>query len=143
MRHNPQATTHASVEEAAITIKDLQPFSPEQLANMAPKHAPPVPPGELTARWNDEYKRLPYSASFPSGTFSKYVAHQAAAWGWEQAIPEREELAGLLQELTPQVAELANLLAGDGFTNDAQSVYELADRARAAAERLRGGDADG
>jgi Mn-dependent DtxR family transcriptional regulator len=70
-------------------------------------------------------------------------ADKAAAWGYEQAIPEREELAALLQELAPQVAELANLLARDGFINHSRGVYGLADRARAAAERLRGGGSDG
>jgi len=93
------------------------------------QHAPPVPPDKLTARWNDEYKRLPYSARFPSGTFSKYVAHQAAAWGWEQAIPEREELAGLLMELSDEAK--------------ADGLHALSARTRAAAERLRGGGSDG
>jgi len=111
------------------------------------KPRPPVPPRELRAQWINDCPILsPGATGGPMlriGTDWKIVNNKAAAWGWEQAIPEREELAGLLQELTPQVTELANLLAGDGFTNDAQSVYELADRARAAAERLRGGDADG
>jgi hypothetical protein len=92
------------------------------------KTTPPVPPDDLIAKWDDEYERLPYSASFPRRTGSKYVARQAAAWGWEQSIPEREELAGLLMEMAETLGRWERL-----------SSSPLQDRARAAAERLRGG----
>jgi hypothetical protein len=92
---------------------------------MVIEHTPPVPPDALKWQW---YQRR-------TGTEFEDM-DLAAAWGWEQAIPEREELARLL-------AELANALrlnvpeAWDWPVPTGVSI--LHDRARAAAERLRGG----
>jgi len=98
------------------------------------KPTPPVPPDELIAEWEDEYGRLPYSASFPCGTASKYVARQAAAWGRDQAIPEREELAGLLMEADSVI---------ECHVDHHDPDYAVRQLLRAAAERLRGGGSDG
>jgi hypothetical protein len=64
--------------------------------------------------------------------------------GYKQAIPEREELAALLMELGQEVEEEADALcSGENIhpetESHAENLRELRDRARAAAERLRGG----
>jgi hypothetical protein len=64
-------------------------------------------------------------------------ADKAAAWGWEQAIPEREELAGLLNELLNEIQYGVDVC---DLTLDSDTLIA---RARAAAERLRGGGSDG
>jgi len=103
------------------------------------KPTPPVPPDELMAQW--------WSEDVPvEPRWSRHMARRGAAWGWEQAISdskpfilpaltdnggvilgpaEREELAGLLMELSDEAK--------------ADGLHALSARTRAAAERLRGG----
>jgi hypothetical protein len=105
-RHADQAAAWGW--EQAIAIKDLQPFSPEQLANMAPRTAPPVPPYSMPTAFNSTYA---------------------------QAMQEREELAELIGDLAKALHEHTCLY--EGHTS------ALVEEARAAAERLRGGAANG
>jgi hypothetical protein len=97
----------------------------------APTPSAPVPPDDLRARW---------FMDCASGEFFNTMRHadKAAAWGWEQAIPEREDLATLLMELAKYL-EIPDIELGIIPSKN----RKLADRARAAAERLRGGGSDG
>jgi hypothetical protein len=104
---------------------------------------PPVPPDELIDHC---YKTWVRAVDARPARF--YLAERFAAWGWEQAIPEREELAGLLMELGQEVEEEADALcSGENIHPETEShagnLRELRDRARAAAARLRGGGSDG
>jgi len=77
----------------------------------------------------------------PAGVYDELVIYEmlpSAAWGWEQAIPEREDLATLLMELAKYL-EIPDIELGIIPSKN----RKLADRARAAAERLRGGGSDG
>jgi len=100
------------------------------------QHAPPVPPRELRAQWINDCPILsPGATGGPMlriGTDWTGALNKAAAWGWEQAIPEREELAGLLDEL-------AGALHGYSILHPTHCADVQSQRARAAAERLRGG----
>jgi len=110
------------------------------------EHAPPVPPDDLRARW---FMDCASGEKFNT----RRHADKAAAWGWEQAISdskpfilpaltdnggvilgpaEREELAGLL-------TELAGALRGYSILHPTHCADVQSQRARAAAERLRGG----
>jgi hypothetical protein len=74
------------------------------------------------------------------GTDWTGVSNKAAAWGWEQAIPEREELAGIIDGLLQFAFEF--ITHGDVIPVDEpgeETFCEFLARARAAAERLRGG----
>jgi hypothetical protein len=106
------------------------------------QHAPPVPPAPPSLLVNKILEESQGHACPP-----RYAANQFAAWGWEQAIPEREELAGLLSELADKAKEHAGMVAAESYSDEpysdeAEAIYRLASRAGAAAERLRGGDAD-
>jgi hypothetical protein len=119
------------------------------------EHTPPVPPDDLRARW---FMDCASGEKFNT----RRHADKAAAWGWEQAISdskpfilpaltdnggvilgpaEREELAGLLLDLAAIASIHGRLFeTGEpGNMSHAANVYAAADRARAAAERLRGG----
>jgi len=93
------------------------------------KPTPPVPPDDSSVTIN--------LADHGGEELATRLIFEA---GYKQAIPEREELAALL-------AELANALrwnvpeAWDWPVPPGVSI--LHDRARAAAERLRGGGSDG
>jgi hypothetical protein len=95
---------------------------------------PPVPPDALKWQW---YQRR-------TGTEFEDM-DLAAAWGWEQAIPERKELVQLMIDLANENDEWqrANELFLDGGSIRAGWLADLSDQARAAAERLRGGGSDG
>jgi hypothetical protein len=131
------------------------------------EHTPPVPPRELRAQWTNDCPILsPGATGGPMlriGTDWTGALNMAAAWGYEQAIPdsepfilpaltdnggvilgpaEREELAALLMELGQEVEEEADALcSGENIhpetESHAENLRELRDRARAAAERLR------
>jgi hypothetical protein len=87
----------------------------------------PVPPDELMAQW--------WSEDVPvEPRWSRHMAMRGAAWGWEQAIPEREELAGLLMEADSVI---------ECHVDHHDPDYAVRQLLRAAAERLREGGADG
>jgi len=98
------------------------------------KLTPPVPPRELRAQWINDCPILsPGATGGPMlriGTDWTIVNNKAAAWGWEQAIPEREELAGLLERAWSAI---------DFHVDHNEPDFALRDELRAAAERLRGG----
>jgi len=62
--------------------------------------------------------------------------------GYKQAIPEREELAELITSLSVTASELY-LWTDPSEVPGSEDFSKLLDRARAAAERLRGGGSDG
>jgi hypothetical protein len=98
------------------------------------EHAPPVPPDDLRARW---FMDCASGEKFNT----RRHADKAAAWGWEQAMQEREELAGIIDELLQFTHEC--LMHGDVIPVDEPGEETFSDflaRARAAAERLRGGE---
>ena len=101
---------------------------------MTAEHAPPVPPRELRAQWINDCPILsPGATGGPMlriGTDWTGVSNKAAAWGWEQAIPEREELAGLLMEADSVI---------ECHVDHHDPDYAVRQLLRAAAERLRGG----
>jgi len=109
----------------------------------APKPSPPTakcpplePPDELVNRWYEEWVALVDSGVEP-GWQRTHIANQAATWGRDQTIPEREELAELIGDL---LYEVEHAEANCGLLLDDTT---LTARARAAAERLRGGGSDG
>jgi hypothetical protein len=104
---------------------------------MTTEHAPPVPPDDLKEKWLDEWESdscpvVPFVCPEPTD-MAWFFSDRAAAWGWEQAIPEREELAELIGDL---LYEVEHAEANCGLLLDDTT---LTARARAAAERLRGG----
>jgi hypothetical protein len=101
---------------------------------------PPVPPRRILDQCS-----LDFFTDDSSGMMAiEFGFRQGATWGYEQAIPEREELAQLLMELGQEVEEEADALcSGENIHPETEShagdLRELRNRARAAAERLRGG----
>jgi hypothetical protein len=84
------------------------------------QHAPPVPPDEWMMQRCDSW-----------GEFSRAHIKEAAAWGWEQAIPDREKLESAYADAISAlryIEQQHGRLYGVGW-----------DRLYAAAERLRGG----
>jgi hypothetical protein len=83
-----------------------------------------VPPDELMAQW--------WSEDVPvEPRWSRHMAMRGAAWGWEQAIPEREKLESAYADAISAlryIEQQHGRLYGVGW-----------DRLYAAAERLRGG----
>jgi hypothetical protein len=111
-----------------------------RIASATAKHATLEPPDELVNRWYEEWVALMDSGVEP-GWQRTHIANQAAAWGRDQAIPEREELAQLLMELGQEAEDEADALCfGEDVDPETEShagnLHQLADRARAAAERL-------
>jgi hypothetical protein len=111
----------------------------------------PVPPDELRSRWiNDSAILSPGATGGPMlriGTDWKIVVNKAAAWGYAQAMQEREELAieayqsGYARGHNDTVEGCYNLAAESEPEAAEEVIAELVeDRARAAAERLRGGE---
>jgi len=72
----------------------------------------PVPPDELIDQWEQEYACLPYSPDFPCSTSHKYIAKKTADWGYQQALPERQELTELLTNLVQSLDDL--ITSSDG-----------------------------
>jgi hypothetical protein len=68
-----------------------------------------------------------------------WTRHKIAA----QAISEREELAQLITSLSVTASELYLWIDRRGEAPGSEHFSQLLDRARAAAERLRGGGSDG
>ena len=99
----------------------------------------PVPPDELMDHLYADAAKLGESVD------EYVIAEHFAAWGYAQAIPEREELAGLLRSLSIHCDHYAASLQGQSpaYANWAQQTRDDAARARAAAERLGGGGSDG
>jgi hypothetical protein len=92
------------------------------------KPTPPVPPDDLRARW---FMDCASGEKFNT----RRHADKAATWGWEQAIPEREELESAYADAISAlryIEQQHGRLYGVGW-----------DRLYAAAERLRGGGSDG
>jgi hypothetical protein len=117
------------------------------------KTTPPVPPRELRAQWINDCPILsPGATGGPMlriGTDWTIVNNKAAAWGWEQAIPdskpfilpaltdnggvilgpaEREELAALLMEADSVI---------ECHVDHHDPDYAVRQLLRAAAERMR------
>jgi hypothetical protein len=95
-----------------------------------PTPGTPVPPDELIEEWDDNA----HVKSLHTPTIFKLIVKQAAAWGHAQAMQEREELRELLTELAKYL-EIPDMQLGIIPSKN----RKLATRARAAAERLRGG----
>jgi hypothetical protein len=94
---------------------------------------PPVPPDELKEKWLDEWDSdscppVPFVCPEPTD-MAWFFSDRAAAWGYAQAIPEREELAELLARLADELHSQTCLY--EGYS------HPLVLEARAAAERLR------
>jgi hypothetical protein len=101
-----------------------------------------VPPDELIDEWVVTHMR--------HGPFSKTsinnAAHQAAAWGYQQALSERQELAELLTELADEIMEESRSISDANDSETAVYVAKLDDLeacARTWAERLMGGNNNG
>jgi hypothetical protein len=124
----PDTIIHRPEWHAPKVFRAAESAIARQRAMDEKQHAPPVPPDELVGKWKDEYTRIGFAARYPIGTCSKLIVHQAAAWGWEQAIPEREELAGLLERAWSAI---------DFHVDHNEPDFALRDELRAAAERMR------
>jgi hypothetical protein len=102
-------------------------------------HAPPVPPDDdWLMRANCARFLLEPPAPEVVGELIEHIRAMKA---------EREGLAGLLSELADKAKEHAGMVAAESYSDEpysdeAEAIYRLASRAGAAAERLRGGDAD-
>jgi hypothetical protein len=135
--------------ENAETIRFLLSTHPSPFANNpnAPTPGTPVPPinPEIITRLRElslavtEERWSEFSMSVPvrRNRDADLVLADAADW-IAQAIPEREKLAELLVELAKYL-EIPDMQLGIIPSKN----RKLADRARATAERLRGGGGDG
>jgi len=107
------------------------------------KPTPPVPPDELIEPSRDQLTQFLVELTRCHTIASKRMFVRQWVRDWTrhkltaQAIPEREELAGLLGELLRDLEGLG--IRTRVITRERQ---RLLSRTRAAAERLRGGDAD-
>jgi hypothetical protein len=115
---------------------------------------PPVPPDELIEPSKDQLTQFLVGLAGCHSIASKRMFVRQWVRDWTrykliaQAIPEREELAQLLMELGQEVEEEADALcSGENIHPETEShagnLRELRDRARAAAERLGEGSANG
>jgi hypothetical protein len=90
-----------------------------------PRPGVPVPTVEwLGRRFNEK------------GYFSRSNMEEAAAWGYEQAIPEREKLINLLCE-SAKIADSYRNIPSPEYGMLSLGVHAM--QCRAAAARLRGG----
>jgi len=98
-----------------------------------PTPGAPVPPDDLKAEW----LRIPA----PGPVFCMDAPLNAsAAWGYAQAIPERAELADIIDGLMNIVESRWEYDWRGDATNASPADLAIATRAIAAAERLRGGE---
>jgi hypothetical protein len=102
----------------------------------------PVPPDELINDWRVLWHK---EAQFLyQDSISEFTAKQAAAWGYKKAMQGREELAELLMELVADNEMLFSAARQAGAKLNQPPLSRLpihtTARARAAAERLRGGE---
>lgn len=101
----------------------------------------PVPPDELV---DQMYVEAANRGEFD--TIDRYtIAQRFAAWGYTRAMQDRQELAELLMAQAAIATQQGRAMeTGEpGDMSHAATIYETVDRARAWAERLRGGDRDG
>jgi hypothetical protein len=117
------------------------------------QHAPPVPPDELIEPSKDQLTQFLVELTRCHSIANKRMFVRQWVRDWTrhkltaQAIPEREELAQLLMELAADNDMLFDAAHQAGARLNQPPLSRLpintTARARAAAERLRGGGSDG
>jgi hypothetical protein len=94
----------------------------------------PVPPDDLISSWDTAYYK--YDADFSCDLRVLNGAKQAAAWGYAQAMQEREKLINLLCE-SAKIANSYRNIPSPEYGMLSLGVHAM--QCRAAIERLSGG----
>ena len=108
------------------------------MTDPTPTPGAPVPSDDLIVDWLDDHIK----ATEGVGSHHRYIAHKAAAWGYAQAMQDRQKSAEIITSLMLAASEL-DLWTDSSKVHGSEDFSGLLDRARTWATRLRGGDADG